>query len=318
MKVTIVGAGLGGLTLARVLYRNGVEVEIYETDAAAVHRGGTLRLHEESGHAALRAAGVLGHLPAIALESGPARVVDQHGAELPADETGPVVDRSDLRDLLLASLPEDTVHWGERVVETKPGGEIVLTKGRVRPTEALVGADGAGSVVRHLVSDAVPAYSGFSWAEARIGHPAPAGVTVTAGDDRVLLARRQANGTLRVYALVKAPSGGLARKSVLRQFTGWHPDLKALLAGDLTVHPIQVLPAAHRWTRVPGVTLIGDAAHLASPFVADGANLAMRDGAELALAIADHPDDLEQALAAYEEKLFARDTARPRAAVNAV
>src|SRR5690349_18098656 len=95
-------------------------------------------------------------------------------------------------------------------------------------------------------------------------------------------------------------------------FAGWNPSLTALIeAGDSPPIPrrIEAMPTGTRWTHRPGVTLIGDAAHLMPP-VGEGANQAMLDaaelGTELATALATDPADPDPAIRAYEEAMFAR------------
>ncbi|MEU6782169.1 FAD-dependent monooxygenase [Nonomuraea angiospora] len=98
---------------------------------------------------------------------------------------------------------------------------------------------------------------------------------------------------------------------VIEEFDGWAPELTALITDSDTppvLRRLFTLPAGHRWNRTSGVTLLGDAAHLMPPN-GEGANLAMQDGAALGQAIAARPDDVEAALAEYEQAMFARAAA---------
>ena len=110
------------------------------------------------------------------------------------------------------------------------------------------------------------------------------------------------------FAAIDFTDAAAATARIAREFDGWAPELTALITdGDTApvLRPLYALPVGHRWDRVPGVTLLGDAAHLAAPN-GEGANLAMLDGAELGKALAAHPDDIEAALTEYEQAMFPR------------
>lgn len=98
------------------------------------------------------------------------------------------------------------------------------------------------------------------------------------------------------------------RTELLKRFADYHERLRILITdndGPYTHRPVYVLPQPHIWPHDPGVTLLGDAAHLGSPFRGDGTGHAMLDGAELALALARH-DGLDRAVASYATTLRER------------
>ncbi|MEV0266210.1 NAD(P)/FAD-dependent oxidoreductase [Streptomyces sp. NPDC050617] len=351
--VTIVGAGLGGLTLARVLHINGIPATVYEADASPSARtqGGLLDIHDYNGQPALRAAGLTDEFRGIILDGRQAmRILDRNGNVLldkADDGTGgrPEVHRGELRRILLESLPAGTVRWGHKVGAARPLGggrhELAFADGSTVTTDLLVGADGAWSRVRPLLSDAAPEYTGMSYVEtylfdADTRHPETADAvgngTMLALDPSgmEIHAHRESAGTVHVYVTLSkpqdwfadmdftgadsGPAGPDSRAALTRiaaEFDGWAPALTALITeSDTTpvLRPHNALPGGHRWERIPGVTLLGDAAHLAAQD-GEGANFAMLDAAELGQALAAHPDDAEAALTEYEEAMFARSAA---------
>ena len=341
--VTIVGAGLGGLTLARVLHVHGIPATIYEAEPSADARtqGGQLDMHEHNGQLALEAAGLTAEFRAIIHEGGEAsRMLDQRGTVLleePDHGTGgrPEVLRGDLRRILLDSLPDEMIQWGRKVTDVQPLGdgrhELTFADGSTVTSSLLVGADGAWSKIRPLLSDAKPEYVGTTFIETYLcdadeRHSAAAeavggGAMYALAPGKGIVAHREAADILHTYVELNRPAewiasidftdASAATARVAAEFDGWAPELTALITdGETAPVPrmIYALPDGHRWDRVPGVTLLGDAAHLMAPS-GEGANLAMLDGAELGKAIAAYPDDIETALTAYEKAMFPRSEA---------
>ena len=253
--VTIIGAGLGGLTLARVLHVHGIPATIYEAEPSAQTRtqGGQLDIHEHNGQLALDAAGLTGEFRAIIHEGGEAsRALDQHGAVLlddPGDGTAgrPEVLRGDLRRILLGSLPRELVQWGRKVTGARPLGrgqhELTFADGTTVTSSLLVGADGAWSKIRPLLSGATPEYTGTTFIETYLydvdeRHAATAaavgrGAMYALTPGKGIVAHREAGDILHTYVELNRPAGWIAgidftdataaRARLAAEFDGWAP-----------------------------------------------------------------------------------------------
>lgn len=332
-NIAIVGGGPGGLALARILHVHGVAATVFEGEALSSARpqGWSLDLHPDTGQFALEQAGLTAEFKRVArYEDQESRVYDKHGTLRFSDtdvagKDRPEVDRGQLRELLLESLPEGVVRWGHALSTVEPQDDgtwtLVFKNGVSENFDFVVGADGAWSRVRPLLSDAKPIYSGVSFVEfgmddADAQHPEIAslvgrGLMFALGDGKALIAHRDADAHIGGYTGLRVPEdwadGPLHRNSLLAEFADWSPSLLRLIteSGETLIpRRIYALPVGHCWEHRPGVSLLGDAAHLMSPFSGEGANLAMRDAADLALALL--RDDWDTAVQEYETVMFAR------------
>lgn len=340
-RIAIIGAGPAGLTLARILHQGGVATTIFEREEHALARpqGGTLDLHVESGQLALRQAGLHEEFLQIArYEDQGSRLYDKDGTLLFADDDAdesdrPEVDRTALREILLASLPADSIRWNHGLREVRPRDDgtydLVFENRTTGPFDLVVGADGSWSKVRPLVSSYRPQYSGICFIEFGIddvdaSHPELAalvgrGKIGIEADAKGIIVQRNGNAHFRGYAIFRVPadwadevfdfaSPAKARMQLAAEFEGWAPEILALIheSNDHIVsRPIYALPVGHHWQNRIGITLLGDAAHVMSPFGGEGVNAAMLDAAELGRQLLES-DDWRNGVKAYETEMFER------------
>ncbi|MFH8408573.1 FAD-dependent oxidoreductase [Streptomyces sp. NPDC018019] len=257
------------------------------------------------------------------------------GDEGAGEEDRPEIDRGHLRGLLLDSLAPGTVRWGHAVGKALPlldgSCRLVFADGTTEDFDLVVGADGAWSRVRAAVSEALPGYTGVTFVEtgfddSDVRHPDLArlvgpGTLVAKSGSTMLFAQRNSNGHIRAYVAFRAPldwhtAAGLdlddaaaIRTYLSQRLDGWAEGLRyAVLDGDHDfVHrPLFALPVPHVWEHVPGVTLLGDAAHLMPP-LGVGANHALLDGTDLAQALI-REERVDDAVRAYEELMLPRSS----------
>jgi 2-polyprenyl-6-methoxyphenol hydroxylase-like FAD-dependent oxidoreductase len=320
-SILIVGGGPAGLVAANMLWQHGLNVTVLEADASLSSRdqGGTLDLHPHEGQLALQKAGLLETFLALARhDDQEQKVVDAVTGvvlreEIPESGTGtrPEIDRVVLRKMLLDPLPPEIVVWDARVVDVVEAANdrwlVRLHDGVVHECDLVIGADGAGSVVRATLTEARPVYTGVTFVELWITdvdrkHPAIAqfvgrGTLFALHDGKGIFAQRNGNAIVRVYAAFKTSNDAterqeraltsVSRYDLMVRYAGWSPALRSLIEDAdriAAIRPIVSLPAGTEWPVKSGLTLVGDAAHVMPP-MGMGVNLALLDAAELAEAI---------------------------------
>ena len=343
LDIAVCGGGIAGLATALLLTRAGHRVRVHERDADADARdqGGSIGIDGALGRVVLRRMGLDAAFAEIAHpEAAVGRLVDAAGTVLRespgvTDSGDAEVERPHLRRLLLDRLPPGTVEWGHRVRALEDHG------GRVRlrfddDTEAVadlvVGADGAWSRVRAAVGGTEPVYSGITFLDRRFpdverDFPRVAETigrgTLFGADSGLGLIAQRIGRNARVYVAFRAELARVRETPVQRlragletafDASGWAPSLLELVSAGAepgTVRPVFEHPAGHRWASPLAATLVGDAAHLQSPFCALGTNGALLDAADLADAL-DGAATVDEALVAYEAGMWRR--AAPNAA----
>jgi 2-polyprenyl-6-methoxyphenol hydroxylase-like FAD-dependent oxidoreductase len=263
----------------------------------------------------------------------------------------PEIDRARLVQILHESLPEGTIQFNRKLLRAEaspssitdnPQYDLHFADGTTETgINLLVGGDGAWSAVRRLLSDTKPQYSGISALEVWINDTAlpenawavnyvGAGSMFAFGEKLAVQAQRQGDGSLRTYASLEVPEDFLetcgidwsdknpAREAwVDKFFNHVSPDLQRLVKesrDEAVPRKLYELPVGWTWAHKAGVTLIGDAAHVMTPFAGVGVNVGMTDALVLAKEIKEVCEGrkrLDEGIKTYEAEMF------PRAEKNA-
>lgn len=315
MKVIIIGAGIGGLTLALALQQQGIAYEIYDAAPGnrAVGAGIMLGTNAMRVYARLGLADILGSRGAL-----PDRYLirDHNRNILKVIDNKMLLERFHHRSLLIhrAALQDELIHavqanikWGKKCVQVASSARQVSAQfddGSMASGDILVGADGIRSTVREqCVEKAQYRYSGQTCWRSIIPIDLPAAEqTETSevwGGGNGLRASYGQVGPQQVYFWMtkQMPAGSVFTpesaltfiKTALRSFEGYMQTVLQHLGADTLIHgDLYDIKPLRRWYK-GRVVLLGDAAHATTPNLGQGASQAIEDAYVLAGSLASCP-----------------------------
>jgi 2-polyprenyl-6-methoxyphenol hydroxylase-like FAD-dependent oxidoreductase len=335
-SITILGAGIGGLTAAIALARRGGRVTVLDQAPELAEVGAGLQI-TPNGTAVLEALDLGARARRIGIELAAVELKDYRGdttvtrlemAQAAHDNKNPylLMHRADLIEMLAASAKRHgvTLLFGKTVSGVAVGFDqatLPIEDGTQRSCKILIGADGIRSLTRQTLNVKVaPKFTGHvAWratVEARFLplYDVPAVATVRMAPKRHLVTYPLRGGQLINIVGVEERSQWTAEgwhhmddpDNLRAAFADFTPEVQRLLSLCENVHlwGLFAHPVAETWHQ-GGTAILGDAAHPTLPYLAQGANMAIEDAWVLAEEM-DRHDDLQAGFAAYQKRRIGR------------
>jgi 6-hydroxynicotinate 3-monooxygenase len=312
LSVAVVGGGMGGLATAAALHRAGIGVNVYEQASRFTRLGAGIQIGCNAMKV-LRGFGLEPVMRASAFyprswnnreyDSGDIRFDMIFGEAAEARYGAPYLlgHRGDLHSALASAVPPELIHLDHRVVgiDQRPDRSVKLTfaNGKSIEADAVVASDGVHSFVKEqLFGKDEPNFTGriayrTVFPAALLNGYAIDDCTKWWGPDRHIVIYYVKPDRSEVYFVTSQPESGFAIESwsamgdvveLRKAFDGFHPQVRHVLAACPSVHKWALFdrnPQA-RWGE-GNVTLLGDACHPMTPYMAQGAAMAIEDAAVL-------------------------------------
>jgi 6-hydroxynicotinate 3-monooxygenase len=311
-SIAIIGAGMGGLAAAAAFRRYGITATVYEQASQFARLGAGIQIGCNAMHV-LRGLGLEARLRADAFyprswnnkdwQTGDVRFDMIFGESAEAKFGAPylLAHRGDLHAALASAVPAEDVKLSHKLTgldRTADGVKLTFANGIGVTADAVIGADGVHSFVRStLFGDTAPNFTGRIAYRTTFpatllnGYPID-DCTKWWGEDRHIVIYYVKPDRSEIYFVTSQPEPGFRIESwsekgdvnLLRAaFEGFHPQVQHVLQACPDVHKWALLEREpmERWTD-GNVTLLGDSCHPMTPYMAQGAAMAMEDAAVLA------------------------------------